>query len=122
MREIRLQVLLGGGLCVRSVDLYEQNEFWVMREYDEPKSWVRIIEFDEYELPDEFASCKSWDPIFDSEAGTVLIKLLDKMELVWIECLQEEKPVCSARYGIEEYPGAIFDAIVYDETLVSVPE
>nr|XP_011461622.1 PREDICTED: F-box/kelch-repeat protein At3g06240-like isoform X2 [Fragaria vesca subsp. vesca] len=131
MREIRLQVLLGGGLCVRSVDLYEQNEFWVMREYDEPKSWVKLIEFDGYELPDEFASCKSWDPIFVSEAGTVLIKLLDKMELVWIECLlaarlilhlQEEKPVCSARYRIEEYPGAIFDAIVYDETLVSVPE
>ncbi|PRQ35083.1 putative F-box domain-containing protein [Rosa chinensis] len=122
LRQIRIQVLLGGGLCVWSQDLYEHSEFWVMREYGVPESWVKLIQFSRDDLPDEFTLWSSWDPTFVSEGGTMLIKLLDKKELVWIECLQEENPVCSAQYRIEEFPGAIFDATLYDETLVSLPE
>ncbi|XP_062013841.1 F-box/kelch-repeat protein At3g23880-like [Rosa rugosa] len=120
LRHVRIQILLGGCLCVWSRDLYANSEFWVMREYGVPESWVKLIQFGRLDSPAEFTS---WDPSYVTEGGIVMIKLPDKKELVWIECHQGESPVCSAHYRLEEVPGCtIFDATVYDETLVSVPE
>ncbi|KAM5582686.1 F-box/kelch-repeat protein [Rosa sericea] len=123
LRFVKIQVLLGGCLCVWSRDPYAYSEFWVMREYGVPESWVKLIQFGRLDLPDEFTSCTRWDPSYVTEGGIVMIKLPDKKELVWIECHRGESPVCSAHYSLEEVPGCtIFDATVYDETLVSVPE
>ncbi|PRQ35079.1 putative F-box domain-containing protein [Rosa chinensis] len=139
---VRTHVLLGGCLGVWSADPYGYRTFWVMREYDVPESWVKLIQLGRDDLPDEFTSCPSWEPSFVTEGGTVMIKLLGKErrfitedgtvymiklpgknELVWIDCHQEENTVCRAHYRLEEVPECtIFDITVYDETLVSVPE
>ncbi|KAM5582685.1 F-box/kelch-repeat protein [Rosa sericea] len=124
VRFLKSQVLLGGCLGVWSRDILDRSEIWVMREYGVPESWVKLSRFSRDDLPDGFTSCR-WEPSFVTEGGTVMIKRLDKKELVWIECRQEENPVCSAQYRIEEFqefPGVILDATVYDETLVSLPE
>ncbi|PRQ20281.1 putative F-box domain-containing protein [Rosa chinensis] len=127
MTQVRTPVLVGGCLCVMFQDFDECSEFWAMKEYGVAASWVKLFRFNVRDLPDVFApffSCYYWDPIFIAEDGTVVIKLHKKKELVRIKCHKEEKPVCTKRYGLEEVPGCkcLFDASLYDETLVSVPE
>ncbi|PRQ60385.1 putative F-box domain-containing protein [Rosa chinensis] len=132
MTQIRTQVLLGGCLCVMFQDVTFQDtkkytEFWVMKEYGMPESWVKLFGFNVHDLPDVFDSlykCHFWDPIFIAEDGTVVIKLRSWSELIWVKCRKEEKPVCTIRYRLEEVLGYKygFDAILYDETLVSIPE
>ncbi|XP_062015443.1 F-box/kelch-repeat protein At3g23880-like [Rosa rugosa] len=114
-RPIGTQVLKGGHLCV-----WSNGEFWVMKEYAVPESWVKMFQFSVLDLPDVFASTSGWIPVFVTQGGTVVI-LLDK-ELVRIECHRERKPVCSGRYKIEGAMQGLFQyaATVYDETLLSV--
>ncbi|PRQ60386.1 putative F-box domain-containing protein [Rosa chinensis] len=132
MTQIRTQVLLGGCLCVMFQDVMPQDankytEFWVMKEYGRPESWVKLFGFNLHDLPDVFDSFCSrlfWNPIFIAEDGTVVIKLRTQKELIWIKCRKEEKPFCTDRYRLEEVAEQhyAFDAILYDETLVSIPE
>ncbi|KAM5557612.1 F-box protein CPR1 [Rosa sericea] len=127
MTQIRTQVLLGGCLCVMFQDDKKYSEFWAMKEYGLPESWVKLFGFNVHDLPDVSDSlykCHFWDPIFIAEDGTVAIKLRSRSEFIWIKCRKEEKPVCNNRYRLEEVLGYKygFDAILYDETLVSIPD
>ncbi|XP_004296142.1 PREDICTED: putative F-box/kelch-repeat protein At1g12870-like [Fragaria vesca subsp. vesca] len=108
--KITTVVHLGGYLCIWSRKRFcpRKNEVWAMTVHGVRESY------------------DTGDLCFITESGTMVIKLLK--ELFWIECRNEEKPICSGRYRLEEvYPGVpgcsfYFDATGYDETLVSVAE
>ncbi|XP_050377481.1 F-box protein CPR1-like [Argentina anserina] len=126
MTRVRTPVLVGGCLCVMFQDPDKYSEFWVMKEYKMPESWVKLFRFNVRDLPDVFApnyNCYYWDPIFLSEDGTIVIKLHMKLDLVRIICCKDNAPVCTDRYRVEvpEYMCS-FNAHFYHETLVSVPE
>ncbi|PRQ20248.1 hypothetical protein RchiOBHm_Chr7g0226071 [Rosa chinensis] len=128
MNRIRITtpVLVGGCLCVMFQDINEYSEFWAMKEYGVPASWVKLFRLNVRDLPDMLAPFFRryfWNPIFVAEDGTFLFQM-NKEELVRIKCYKEEKLVCTGRYSLEEVPGCgcTIDAILYDETLVSVPE
>ncbi|PRQ35078.1 putative F-box domain-containing protein [Rosa chinensis] len=127
--EITTLVHLGGYLCIWSRKRYnpDKGEVWAMTEYGVPESWVKLFNFRVPDLPDVFASLYStWDLCFITESGTMVISL--SKELFWIECHNDEKPICSGRYRLEEVhpevPGCVFHfhATAYDETLLSVAE
>ncbi|XP_004287597.1 PREDICTED: F-box/kelch-repeat protein At3g06240-like [Fragaria vesca subsp. vesca] len=115
-RRIWTQVLVGGRLCVRS-----HNEYWVMKQYAVPESWVKMFQFSVADMPNVFASEYVY-PAFVTEGGTVV--MLSGMWLARIECHNEGKPVCSSRYQIKSvhvkkdmYRSGV---MVYDETLLSL--
>ncbi|KAL6203668.1 hypothetical protein ACLB2K_027368 [Fragaria x ananassa] len=119
-KQIATQVLREGCLCVSSRNWHGNVEFWEMKEYGVPESWVKLFHFSVQDLPDVFASANVWFPILvtECEGGTVLM-LLGK-ELVRIECRREGKPVCSGRCKIESVQRGLFDTAVtvYDEILL----
>ncbi|KAL6226738.1 hypothetical protein ACLB2K_000699 [Fragaria x ananassa] len=111
-RRIWTQVLV----CVRS-----HNEYWVMKQYAGPESWVKMFQFSVADMPNVFASEYVY-PAFVTEGGTVV--MLSGMWLARIECHNEGKPVCSSRYQIKSvhvkkdmYRSGV---MVYDETLLSL--
>nr|WRO64607.1 MYB transcription factor protein [Rosa persica] len=123
---LRSLVHLEGCLCVWSRKRNDLTvcECWAMREYGVPESWVKLFQISVNDLPDVASIYCNWDMCFVTEGVTVVIRMLDK-ELIWIECPEGEKPVRSDRYRFEEVPAGCkcyYDATVYDETLVSVPE
>ncbi|XP_062017683.1 F-box/kelch-repeat protein At3g06240-like [Rosa rugosa] len=127
--QITTLVHLGGYLCIWSRKLFHsgKGEVWAMTEYGVPESWVKLFNFRLRDLPDIFASLYStWDLCFITESGTVVIRR--RKELLWFECHNEENPICSRRYRLEEVhpevPGCSFHfhATAYDETLLSVAE
>ncbi|XP_004294917.1 PREDICTED: F-box/kelch-repeat protein At3g06240-like isoform 2 [Fragaria vesca subsp. vesca] len=85
-RRIWTQVLVGGHLCVRSHD-----EFWVMKEYRVPESWVKMFQFSVVDLPNVFGLVDGWVPAFVTEGSTVV--MLHGKELARIKCHREGKPV-----------------------------
>ncbi|KAL6200611.1 hypothetical protein ACLB2K_030392 [Fragaria x ananassa] len=127
VRQIYTQVLREGCLCVWTWNCYGYAEFWEMKEYGVPESWVKLFHFSVRDLPDIFVSTIGWTPVLVTEGGTVVFDLYDKKfygdrELVRVKCHREDKPVCSGRCKIE---GAIeglaeYAVMVYDETLLSV--
>ncbi|XP_062013842.1 F-box/kelch-repeat protein At3g06240-like [Rosa rugosa] len=127
--EIKTLVHLGGSLCILSRELFHRRngEVWAMTRYGVPESWVKLFQFNVHDLPDVFSrSYSRWDMCFITESDTMVL-ILNK-ELFWIECRNEEKPICSGRYRVEEVQPEVPEcsfyvvAAVYDETLVSVTE
>ncbi|KAL6184285.1 hypothetical protein ACLB2K_045689 [Fragaria x ananassa] len=118
MTLVRTPVLLGGCLCVMFRDYDEYHDIWVMKEYGVHESWVKLFRFRAHD------STYHWNPIFIAEDGTVVISVPRAMEVVRIKCRKDEELVCTDRYSLEKEPGwkYLLDAILYDETLVSVPE
>ncbi|PRQ35072.1 putative F-box domain-containing protein [Rosa chinensis] len=127
--KITTLVHLGGYLCIWSQKRYgtQGGEVWAMREYGVPESWVKLFQFNAHNFRDVFDVERSpWDLCFITESDTMVLRLTK--ELLWIECHNEEKPVCSGRYRLENVQPRVpnlvfyFRATVYDETLVSVAE
>nr|XP_011461606.1 PREDICTED: F-box/kelch-repeat protein At3g23880-like [Fragaria vesca subsp. vesca] len=123
-KQIATQVLREGCLCVSSRNWHGNVEFWEMKEYGVPESWVKLFHFSVQDLPDVFASANVWFPVLVTECGTVVISIFSDIfslygnrELVRIKCQRDEKPVCSGRIGFM-YKFAM--TIIYDETLLSV--
>nr|XP_004294917.2 PREDICTED: F-box protein CPR30-like [Fragaria vesca subsp. vesca]XP_004294918.2 PREDICTED: F-box protein CPR30-like [Fragaria vesca subsp. vesca]XP_011461607.1 PREDICTED: F-box protein CPR30-like [Fragaria vesca subsp. vesca]XP_011461608.1 PREDICTED: F-box protein CPR30-like [Fragaria vesca subsp. vesca] len=126
-RQIYTQVLREGCLCVWTWNCYGYAEFWEMKEYGVPESWVKLFHFSVFDLPDIFVSTIGWTPVLVTEGGTVVFDLYGKKfygdrELVRVKCHREEKPVCSGRCKIEGVIEGLaeYAVMVYDETLLSV--
>ncbi|XP_050379966.1 uncharacterized protein LOC126797371 [Argentina anserina] len=117
-RWVGTQVLIGGGFCVWSRNQHGYAEFWEMKEYGVPESWVKLFHFRVHDIPDVLSSEFGCSFVSVTEGGAVLVSLGDK-ELVRIECHREEKPVCSGRCKIP-WLMTKCDAMVYGETLLSV--
>ncbi|PRQ35075.1 putative F-box domain-containing protein [Rosa chinensis] len=127
--KITTLVHLGGYLCIWSRKCFDTQggEVWAMTEYGVPESWVKLFQFNIHDFRNVFDVEQSpWDLCFITEGDTMVLRL--NKELLWIECRNEEKPVCSGRYRLEKVQPKLsnlafyFRATIYDETLVSVAE
>ncbi|XP_024156233.1 F-box/kelch-repeat protein At3g23880 [Rosa chinensis] len=126
-RRMQTVVDSGGCLCV-SFQFFHANykdiELWMMRDYGVSNSWMKLLKFSNYDLPVQLTTNYGWDISLVIESGSIVIKLYDNTEWLRIKCRKEEKPVCVGRYRLKEMFWGYFlnPTVVYDETLISVPE
>lgn len=125
-KQMGVLILLGECLCVWcSNPVSDDIEFWVMKEYNVCESWTLLYKFNVANflgLSKVPSRVVNWKPVWVTESGTVVFKVIHTRELIRIEFHKEEKPVYSGRYKLEEVPEGSwsFDAIQYDQTLISV--
>ncbi|PRQ35064.1 putative F-box associated interaction domain-containing protein [Rosa chinensis] len=121
--KITTLVHLGGYLCIWSRKCFDTQggEVWAMTEYGVPESWVKLFQFYIHDFRNVFDVEQSpWDLCFITEGDTMVLRL--NKELLWIECRNEEKPVCSGRYRLEKVQPKVSNlafysrATIYDET------
>ncbi|XP_021750853.1 F-box protein CPR30-like [Chenopodium quinoa] len=105
MRTERLLSELGGCLCVvvtyhvRDSCIMEEADFWVMNEYGNKESWVRLFSIS---LPGNIGAYLQIKPLVYSRDGRRVLLEIDSLRLVWYDLESNKVVGCCKAHGLPD--------------------